>query len=299
MEAVADTPAVFAECPVWLPGPQCLCWVDCAAGRLFALDWQSRRRRVVLERPGVLFAGLVRHDAARLVLLAGDGAFLVSLDGATAPLPLPSGVDAGLFNDAKCDAAGRLWFGRVRSGPGLTDGALLRLGGGKATEIAAGLGIPNGPALDGTRACFADSLAGRIEAIDLDAEGRPGPRRLLHRSAEGEGQPDGMAFDAAGTLFVALHHGGALLRLGRSGSGERIAVPAPDPTSVAFGGPDLRTLFVTVANGPWPADRRRPRLPPPPDPRRPSLYTLRMARPGREEPDCTAFAAPIEEETPS
>jgi sugar lactone lactonase YvrE len=295
MEAIAGTAAVFAECPVWLPGPRRLCWIDCAAGRLLALDWASRRTTVLLERPGLLFGGLVRWDAARLLLLTAAGALLVGSDGKAGALALPAGIDPALGNDGKCDRAGRLWLGTVRSAPGRSDGVLHRLDEGGAEAAVRGIGIPNGPAFDhaGRTMFLADSLAGTVGAYPLDAAGRPGALRPLLACAGGDGAPDGMTVDADGRLIVALFDGGALLRVDPAGgAAERIAVPVAQPTSCAFGGPGLDTLFVTVANGPWPHDRRNPGRPSP-DPARPSLYALAMPAAGIAEPDCRW---PIEED---
>src|SRR5690242_14669306 len=110
MQAVAGTPAVFAECPVWLPALSRLCWIDCAAGRLLALDWASGRVTTVLDRPGLLLTGLVRWDAERLLLLTTAGALRVAADGRAVAVALPPGVDPVLGNDGKCDRAGRPWL---------------------------------------------------------------------------------------------------------------------------------------------------------------------------------------------
>ena len=286
-EPIGDTPSVFAECPVWLPDPQRLCWVDCAAGRLYSLDWRRGVVNTVLALPGTLFSALVRYDDATLLLFTGRGALVVDADGRTRPFPLPRAVDAGLVNDGKVDTAGRIWIGQVQSGDGLANGSLQRLAGPSATTMVASLGIPNGPAFasSGDRAYCADSLKGTVDRLLLGPGGAVVGRRCVLRCPEGRGQPDGMTLDAKGSLFVALHGGGAVLRIGAgSDVPEVLAIPAARPTSCAFGGPDLATLFVTVANGPWPNDRRHPGPPPPAEPARASLYAVTMQTPGFAEP---------------
>ncbi|EWH01848.1 hypothetical protein Q427_11860 [Halomonas sp. BC04] len=62
------------------------------------------------------------------------------------------------------------------------------------------------------------------------------------------GVPDGAAVDSEGCYWSALYGGGRIVRF--SSGGELLAehpVPCPHPTMVAFGGPDLRTLFITTA----------------------------------------------------
>jgi D-xylonolactonase len=61
--------------------------------------------------------------------------------------------------------------------------------------------------------------------------------------------PDGMTTDAAGRLWIA-HWGGACVSCHDPASGAelaRIALPASHITNCAFGGPELRTLYISSA----------------------------------------------------
>ena len=62
------------------------------------------------------------------------------------------------------------------------------------------------------------------------------------------GSPDGMTIDAEGKLWVAMCHGGTVLRIDPL-SGEplhQIDFPCVETTACAFGGPNLERLFVTT-----------------------------------------------------
>jgi sugar lactone lactonase YvrE len=62
------------------------------------------------------------------------------------------------------------------------------------------------------------------------------------------GRPDGAAVDVEGNYWCAMMEGGRLLRLSPGGEILReILLPARCPTMLAFGGPTLRTLYVTTA----------------------------------------------------
>ena len=62
------------------------------------------------------------------------------------------------------------------------------------------------------------------------------------------GAPDGMALDVAGCMWIAMWGAGAVLRFTPAGEViARIAVPARQVSSCCFGGPDLRTLFITTS----------------------------------------------------
>jgi sugar lactone lactonase YvrE len=62
------------------------------------------------------------------------------------------------------------------------------------------------------------------------------------------GFPDGLTVDAEGFVWSAHWEGGCLSRYSPDGVLDSVVeLPVPRPTSVAFGGPDLQTLFVTSA----------------------------------------------------
>ena len=153
------------------------------------------------------------------------------------------------INDGAVDAQGRLWFGTMDDGEAEPTGALWRLDAeGPATRCDDGYVVTNGPAFspDGATLYHCDSVARRIYAFDLAADGSLGPRRLF---AELErGYPDGPVVDAEGCLWVALWGGWGLNRYAPTGELiGHVALPVAQVTKAAFGGPDLRTVYCTTA----------------------------------------------------
>jgi len=62
------------------------------------------------------------------------------------------------------------------------------------------------------------------------------------------GNMDGSAMDADGYIWNARWGGGCLMRFAPDGSVDRvIELPVTQPTSCVFGGPDLKTLYITSA----------------------------------------------------
>ncbi|MGG2419738.1 SMP-30/gluconolactonase/LRE family protein, partial [Ralstonia pseudosolanacearum] len=62
------------------------------------------------------------------------------------------------------------------------------------------------------------------------------------------GVPDGLAVDVEGHVWSALWDDWSIVRLDPAGvEVARLPVPVQRPTSVAFGGRDLRTLYITSA----------------------------------------------------
>ena len=98
-----------------------------------------------------------------------------------------------------------------------------------------------------TRFYCADSLRGIIWRYAYDAEsGRIRDREVFVEG--GPGAPDGSSMDETGCLWTARWGGARVVRYTPDGRVDReIALPVEQPSNVAFGGADRRTLYVTSA----------------------------------------------------
>jgi L-arabinonolactonase len=96
---------------------------------------------------------------------------------------------------------------------------------------------------------FCDTLRQEIWAYDYEAlSGAIANRRVFATTHDQPGQPDGSTIDAEGYMWNAQWDGWRLVRYAPDGTIERIVdLPVQRPTSVMFGGKDLRTLYVTTA----------------------------------------------------
>jgi len=141
----------------------------------------------------------------------------------------PDGSPVDIANDA-----GRLY----RIAP---DGAVTRL-----TEDRFGITNTLAWTPDG-RLLTADTMANTLYSYPIE-NSRLGPRRTLLENFP-RGLPDGSALDAEGALWNCRVVGGAcVIRILPDGTVDRIIdLPCTWPTSCAFGGEDLRTLFITSA----------------------------------------------------
>mgnify|MGYP000908893849 FL=1 len=64
------------------------------------------------------------------------------------------------------------------------------------------------------------------------------------------GVPDGLTVDQEGNVWSARWDGWCIDVYNPDGRQiDKISVPVPRPTSICFGGPDLRTLYITSARG--------------------------------------------------
>ncbi len=178
------------------------------------------------------------------------GVLTATADGAVATLI--DGHDGEPFNgcnDLVFGPDGALYF----SDPWQTSlenpvgGFYRRFAAGRIERIDHGLAFPNGVAIDPrTAAVFlAETYTNRIYRYPLLSGGDVGPRETFAQ-LDGEPGPDGMAFDVEGTLWVAHYSEGRLDLLDPGGAViDAVPVPGPEPTNLAFGGPDRRTLVVT------------------------------------------------------
>jgi sugar lactone lactonase YvrE len=242
----------LGEGPVWLEGRAVLSRVDINEPAILLRDTTSgheRRRRLTAP---VAFA-----------VPAAGGGFVAGVRRELVHLPTLDAVPRGLaavepgrprnrFNDAACDARGRLWAGTMSTTREPGAAALYRYVAGSPPEIAiAGVTISNGLDwnLDATRLYYVDSTTQRIDAIDFDLDrGRLGRRRPFVTIDPGDGLPDGLCVDTAGGVWVALFGGGAIRRYTPDGELDaHVRLPVTNPTSVAFGGHVLDELYVTSA----------------------------------------------------
>jgi sugar lactone lactonase YvrE len=162
----------------------------------------------------------------------------------------PAHLDNRL-NDAYADASGRLWFGSMHDLETKNSGALYRFErDGTCVPCDSGYVVTNGPAVspDGKTLYHVDTLNQTIYAFDLREDGSLSNKRVFAKIDQPNVYPDGPTVDVDGCVWSGLFGGWGLVRFSPKGEMlERIALPCANVTKAAFGGDDLRTLYVTTA----------------------------------------------------
>lgn len=251
--AVPGTPSsLLGEGAVWCARSCCLWWVDVRAPEVLALEPAS---------------GAVRRwpmpDLVAGIALRQEGGFVVALRHALHAFDPEAGLGRELvrietnlpqnrLNEMRCDRSGVLWCGSMVDYGAAIGGSLYRIGADlKVTPVRTQVCIPNALAFsrNGNRVHFADTDKGHIDCADLSGEVGPSMTwRHFVDAAAAPGRPDGALIDAEDHLWCARVGGGCLARFDPQGRLERlVALPTSKPTSCAFGGDDLRTLYVTTA----------------------------------------------------
>lgn len=247
------------ECPLWHPQEQAVYWVDIPAFTVHRLDPATGAHRAwkLASEP----ATLAISDQGGLVVAMRSG--FAHLDTSSDDVKLTEIVAAPYdqkitrFNDGHVDPAGRFWVGTIYEPRDKPAAEMYVLEQGKLRQAWAG-GMTNSNGLgfspDQKTMYHADTAAHRVSRYDFDvATGTVSNQQVLHQfSADKEnnygGRPDGAAVDSEGNYWVAMFEGARIAKLSPQGALlDEIKLPVRCPTMPAFGGPDLRTLYVTSA----------------------------------------------------
>ncbi|KAA0011094.1 SMP-30/gluconolactonase/LRE family protein [Billgrantia pellis] len=254
IEVAVELDMSLGESPVWSVARQTLYWADINKGHVYA--WRPRDGGVPTRIELGEKVGCVALTDTGLVAAAASGIVRLPENGEPERLAANTEWQAGQgnrFNDGRCDAAGRLWVGTIATDESSPTAALYCLDKGELTQRVPGIGISNGLAFSPDRRWLyhTDSPTRRIlrYPFDVDSGALGESETWVDLEALGlPGVPDGAAVDSEGCYWSALYDGGRVVRF--SPEGELVAeheVPCPHPTMVAFGGADLRTLYITTA----------------------------------------------------
>ncbi|WP_294766887.1 SMP-30/gluconolactonase/LRE family protein [uncultured Rhodoferax sp.] len=249
--SVWSAQALRGAAPLWSTRESALYWVDAPSQQLHRFQPAQRLRDSwSLDQPVSALAERAGH-AGLLLALRHELAFF---DPDTARLELlhrPEPAQPGnRLRAGLCDSQGRFWCSTAPGTGQSPTGALYRYAGGsRCVRQLENLG--DSPGMTWTRdqqtLLVADPTQNRIWAHALETNGQLGPARSWLALPRHEGTPQGLCTDAAGRIWLAragtgrasCHHpetGAELLH---------IQLPASQLTGCAFGGPQLRTLFIT------------------------------------------------------
>jgi gluconolactonase len=262
---------VFTEGPLWHPDGFYY-FVDVRSSVLYRLT-PGRPHEVVRDKTGggngttfdlqgrfILCEG----ENRRVTRTAADGRIEVLMDRF-------EGKRLNRPNDVVCKSDGSIYF----TDPGLrvplaerelTYAGIYRVGPDGTQSLVADFEYPNGLAFspDERKLYVANTRwAQYIHVLELDAAGKMVRRRIFAdmSSDETDGVPDGMKVDVEGRVYCTGPGGTWVF----APDGTRLGIiRTPEvPANLAFGGPDLKTLFFTA---------------------RTSVYTMRVKVPGQPHP---------------
>lgn len=242
----------LGETPLWCDREQKLWWIDIEKPKIQC--YTPSTSNVERWERNCTFLGSHALTSTGRQLLAED----LSLFSASAPDDKGSllvSVDHGLdnrLNDGRVDARGRLWIGTMDNQLHRPNGSLYRVDpDGAATQIVDDVIVSNGIAFspDNTKLYFTDTRRHMSYVFTLDVDdGTVTDRQVFADHAASGDRPDGACVDVDGCIWAAFFAGGRIVRYTPDGRIDRtIELPVTNPTCLCFGGPDLKTLFITTA----------------------------------------------------
>lgn len=244
---VWDLKATLGEGPIWYDG---VLWFVDIKGKSIQRYSPDTGEAMVFNTPEpVTFLAPLNTVG----FIVGMKSGLHRFHPATGLQPLVQIEDPALDNrpnDATVDATGRLWFGTMHDGETEKSGSLYRMDAEGVARMDKNICITNGPCIspDGQTLYHTDTLEKIIWAYNLSPLGALSNKRVFVRFTIDGVYPDGSVVDSEGHLWTALWGGAAVIRISPAGEiVHRIELPAPNVTKVAFGGADLKTLYITTA----------------------------------------------------
>jgi sugar lactone lactonase YvrE len=250
-ECLWPVAAQVGESPVWVPREKALYFVDIYGDVLHRYHPASGARHS--QPAAARLSGLV--PLASGGFLASAAHTIGALDAATGQITAwhtVSGEPASnRLNDGKCSPAGRYYTGSMDENKRESSGKLYLMDVDRSLRVVDdGYLVSNGPAFspDGKVMYHADTTRYVVYRFSVADDGTPSNKQTFLSFAEADGRPDGMITDTDGCFWVAHSTGHRVTRFTPEGKVDRvIRLPVSKVTSMAFGGDDYRTLFITSA----------------------------------------------------
>jgi sugar lactone lactonase YvrE len=256
VQVAFDTPMQLGECPLWHAIEGSLYWIDIPGQAVHRLQESSQRHDCwsMPDEPGCI----ALHGDGGLLVALRQGLFrLDTISGALTLLcEAPYDTTRLRFNDGRCDAMGRLWAGTIYEPRDQELASLFCFDHGVLRDACHPVTTSNGVAFSRNQRHMyhANTPAHCIYLYDFDqTSGSTSNRRVFRQfdmdktAATYGGRPDGAAVDSEDAYWCAMFEGGRVLRLSAAGEIlQEISIPARCPTMIAFGGDDLRTLYITT-----------------------------------------------------
>ncbi|MGJ8628429.1 MAG: SMP-30/gluconolactonase/LRE family protein [Sulfitobacter sp.] len=240
----------LGEGPLWHPTLKAFFWFDINGKTLFSRSGETVRSYAFEEHFSA--AGWVDDNTLIIASETALWRFDIATGTHTPLTALEADNPVTRSNDGRADPWGGFWIGTMGRSVEPQAGAIYRYYRGELRKVVADITISNAIcfAPDRSHAYYTDTPTKQIMRVALDAAtGWPkgDPVVFIDLNADGL-NPDGAVTDAAGNIWVACWGASQVVCYGPDGTALRqIDVAAVHTTCPAFGGADLRDLYVTSA----------------------------------------------------
>jgi L-arabinonolactonase len=248
VQPVSTIKNALGEGPLWDSDTQSLYWVDSLKGKISRLSGNDKV--ISWSLPCMIGSLAIVNKQSAIVALQTGLHFFNFENSELTPICDPEAeMPETRFNDGKTDRSGNFLVGsmgiKIRDRP---IGALYRINPDLEMEVLEpDVIVANGPCFspDGDTFYFNDGRR-RILAYDYDPTGSLQNKRVFFEGEKHNTSSDGATVDTQGNLWVALTGSSEIGCIRPDGKLiERIQMPINLPSSVMFGGNDLKDLYVT------------------------------------------------------
>jgi gluconolactonase len=217
-------------------------FTDVQRNRIHKLDAQGNLTTFLENTQGA--NGLMFDPKGRLIACQGGAGRIVAIDVASKEITVVAdnfnNVRFNSPNDLVVDRQGNVYF-TDRGGNAVyfiaTDGQVSR--------IITNLSLPNGILLSlDEKTLYLLYGSPNLVAYPLSAPGQLGAPQMF--PLQGNGGGDGMTIDTLGNLYVTRPGSNAIQALKPNGESLGLITFQEAPANVTFGGPDMKTLYVTA-----------------------------------------------------
>jgi|TARA_B100002019_G_scaffold232368_1_gene206206 gluconolactonase len=248
----------LVEGPTWI-NDKGLLFSDVIKGGVYLLDHLNNVLPIVEHRRGI--GGIAIHQENGLIV-GGRNIAYKSFTGDKTTILLSNDVteDALGFNDLTTDSKGRVYVGsvafKVFSDDEMIPGHLHVIDvDGSVRTISDGVMLTNGLGFspDGRTLYHADARDAVVRQYEVSPDGNVSDWKPFVQA--NNGHPDGLAVAEDGSVWIAMAYGSRVDVFESNGAlRESLPVPLPMVTSVCFGGPDLKDLYVVTGSRGGPSD---------------------------------------------
>ncbi|MGB1844329.1 MAG: SMP-30/gluconolactonase/LRE family protein [Thalassobaculaceae bacterium] len=248
----------LVEGPTWI-NDKGLLFSDVIKGGVYLLDHLNNVLPIVEHRRGI--GGIAIHDENGLIV-GGRNIAYKSFTGDKTTILLSNDVtEVALgFNDLTTDSKGRVYVGsvafKVFSDDEMIPGHLHVIDvDGSVRTISDGVMLTNGLGFspDGRTLYHADARDAVVRQYEVSPDGNVSDWKPFVQA--NNGHPDGLAVAEDGSVWIAMAYGSRVDVFESNGAlRESLPVPLPMVTSVCFGGPDLKDLYVVTGSRGGPSD---------------------------------------------
>ncbi len=247
-----NSECLLGESPIWSPEESSVYFIDIKKPSINKLQIKTE-----------IFTTFAMPSEIGSIALNNKGGLVIALkmglalfDPTSLGIKVFSTIDKDFENnrpnEGKCDRAGRLWVASMDNFERSKTGQLWKISMPHDPVVmedgfVIGNGIDWSP--DSKKMYFTDSVNRVIYVYDFDLDsGQISNKKIFTKVAINDGYPDGLTVDSEGFIWIANWDGWKITRYKPNGLIDQfIWLPVPRPTSLTFGGENLKTLFVTSA----------------------------------------------------